>query len=250
MTVSVISRLNAASFSVVRRGYDRDQVECFLHEIARELADAEARSAAVQARATRPRPMPQSRRLIVSPPRSEPADADAEGDRIVKPAARESPAAAPSGGRELAASRRLIEAEQQAAKIVGEARERARAIGAEAESTRRKVHDAAARARADARVDADRLRAAAVASVRELIELGRAGPSRELDRAFSALSAATGAEPAPASSDSSEVGGPDPASPPSSGGAAGQGSALAELDLAELERDLNARISALRQPVS
>lgn len=153
MSARLIAKLKSASFTCTRKGYDRTEVDRFLRGVALELKNAETLQ-------------------LVGRARPGPADPGPEVEEAER-------------GDEVSL------AEQRAAEIIAEARERARAIGAEAEETQRRVQQAAARIREEAERDAYRVRSAAMASVQELVELGKHGAVGELERAFAELDAAT-----------------------------------------------------------
>lgn len=203
MSGSVISRLDSASFRVVRRGYDRVEVNGFLRSIARDLADAETRSLLDRAR-----------------PGSDATGRDRSGSVAVAPGA---------DGTSPVVCDVLSGAERQAEIVVEQAEERAREIVAEALAE-------AARERAEARDSVDRLRAAAAASARELVELGKRGAREELRRACGELERVVEVLPGPW---------PAPSVPGVESAAAAESAELERFD--RLEADLEARIAALQQ---
>ena len=177
MSSSVISKLDTAKFSIVRRGYDRVEVERFLRTILKDLTDAQSPGTVDRGS---PRVTPRT-----SPSLTE-SRLDVIGSRTSSvPRVEET------------ATRRLVATEQQAAHVLAQATQQADEVRRAAENALRQADEEAAQLRAEAREDAERLEAAAMDSVRQLIEFGKSGAREELERACAELDRATGAGPGP-----------------------------------------------------
>ena len=174
MSDSVISKLDTAKFSIVRRGYDRIEVERFLRTILKDLTDAQAEPGSIDRGSPRVTPR-------TSPSLTE-SRLDVIGSRTSSiPRVEET------------ATRRLVATEQQAAHVLAQATQQADEVREAAESALRQAEEEAAQLRAEAKEDVERLEAAAMDSVRQLIEFGKSGAREELERACAELDQATGA---------------------------------------------------------